>query len=74
MCGVILDAPDIFVGRSIIDAIVHVIAYVPWWEIVAKIIIRDLVNLLVVVVIGFMSLTTPMSALTMGVMIGVMIA
>jgi hypothetical protein len=39
VCGVVLDASNIFMGHPIIDAIVDVIVDVPWWEVAVKIII-----------------------------------
>jgi hypothetical protein len=39
VCGVVLDASNIFMGHPIIDAIVDVIVDVPWWEVAVKMII-----------------------------------
>ena len=61
MRGVILDALDILMGCPSFDALVDVVAYVPWRKVVTKIVVHPLISLLVVTTIGLMGSTTLMS-------------
>jgi hypothetical protein len=52
MRGIILDVPDFLMSFPIIDVLVDVVTYVPWWKVATEIIVCPLINLLVVTTIG----------------------
>jgi hypothetical protein len=58
MYGIALDVTDVLVCCSIVDALVDVVMNVFWWEVVAEIIVRSLVDFLVVTTVRLIDLMT----------------
>ena len=77
MYSIILDAPDVLICCSIIDAIVDVVTNIFWWEVMVEIIVCSFVNLLVVTMVWLMGsmmlIGVPIMAIVMRLLIAVII-
>jgi hypothetical protein len=57
MHSIIFNAPDVLMGRPVINALVNVVTYVPWWKVMAEIMVCPLIDFLVVTVMVLTTLT-----------------
>jgi len=74
MYGIIIDALDVLVGCSVIDALVDVVTYISRWRVMVEIVVYPLINFLVVTTIRLMGSTTLTSILITGVAMRLLVA